>query len=219
MSILFTDQKAPDAGRKSNQRETSGILLSLDLEMNQPSGRIIQIGAVAGNLATGEVLGTYDAIVDPQEPITDFILNLTSIGDGTVLERGQTLLGAYEGLRAFAFQHNCEMNPLTWGGGDSVEIRAQLESPLTELDGAFDTETWPFGRRWIDAKTVFQAMRRAHNMPLQAGLASALGKCGMAFKGRKHYAPDDARNTFYIYRWMLLQMKMCGNTGSPGNPV
>lgn len=203
MTHIFSDQGTT---KKSSQKEPSGILLSLDLEMNQPSGRIIQIGAVAGNVVTGEILGTYNALVNPEEEVTEFIEKLTSISNSHIAERGLTLLAAYQGLCAFAKEHNCEMNPLTWGGGDSLEIREQLERPVTALGGVFVPETWPFGRRWIDAKTVYQSLRRAHGLPLQAGLASALGKCGMAFKGRKHYAPDDALNTFYIYRWLLSQV-------------
>lgn len=45
------------------------ILTAVDLELNQPSGKIIQIGACKGNIETGEVISSFSCFVDPQEPL------------------------------------------------------------------------------------------------------------------------------------------------------
>jgi len=37
------------------------LLVSMDLELNQPSRRIIQIGAVIGNIRTGEIVSRFDS--------------------------------------------------------------------------------------------------------------------------------------------------------------
>jgi hypothetical protein len=37
------------------------LIVALDLELNQPSGRIVQIGAVLGNVRTGEIVSHFDA--------------------------------------------------------------------------------------------------------------------------------------------------------------
>jgi hypothetical protein len=45
------------------------LIVALDLEMNQPSGRVVQIGAVLGNVRTGEVVSQLDLKVNPGEPL------------------------------------------------------------------------------------------------------------------------------------------------------
>jgi len=51
-------------------------LTSLDLEMNQPSGKIIQIGAVVGDTATGEVSHRLRIYVNPGESVAQMITDL-----------------------------------------------------------------------------------------------------------------------------------------------
>lgn len=170
-------------------------LMALDLELNQPSGTIIQIGAVVGNLKSGEILEEYLCHIKTDEVITPYITTLTGIRQQDV-EQGYSLDLAYQQLCQIHKRHNCFRNCLTWGGGDSECLKQQLK---------FDGEFFLFGRRWIDAKTLFVSLRMARGEPHQAGLARALGKMGMQFKGKKHQACDDARNTFFIYRELLNQ--------------
>lgn len=168
------------------------IFTSLDLEMNQPSGKIISVGAVVGNILSGEILGSMHAFVNPQETLAPFIITLTGIKQEDVDGAG-TLLEAYKQLRAMHLSHEAFMNPITWGGGDSETLRAQLPSDIE----------WIFGRRWIDAKTLFISYRLANGLPIQSGLSKSMAKLGLAFEGQKHNAKDDALNTFRIYCEML----------------
>ena len=55
------------------------LLVSLDLELNQPSRRIIQIGAVIGNIRTGEIVSRFDSKVSPDEELSPAIAKLTKI--------------------------------------------------------------------------------------------------------------------------------------------
>lgn len=175
------------------------VFTSLDLEMNQPSGKIISVGAVVGNILSGEILGSMHAFVNPKEALAPFIIKLTGINQEDVDGAG-TLLEAYQQLRAMHLSHEAFMNPITWGGGDSEMLKAQLPS---------DVE-WIFGRRWIDAKTLFISWRIANGQPIQSGLSKSMGKLGLAFEGQKHNAKDDAMNTFRIYR-ELLKLLQNGN--------
>jgi hypothetical protein len=50
------------------------LIVALDLELNQPSERIVQIGAVLGNVRTGEILSQFDAKVNPGEPFSSRIV-------------------------------------------------------------------------------------------------------------------------------------------------
>jgi len=173
-------------------------LLSLDLELNQPSNSIIQIGAVVGNLASGKILEEYSAYINCGEILDPFIINLTGIKQEQV-DNGISLYTAYEQLKELHKKYECFRNNLCWGGGDSLELKKQLH--IT------DDELFLFGRRWIDVKTIFISYRWANNLSHQAGLAKALTKLGLCFDGKKHSAKDDAKNTLLIFIELLRRFK------------
>lgn len=181
------------------------IFTSLDLEMAQPSGNIIQIGACVGNIRTGEILEKLSVFVNPKEPLSQEIIDLTGIKQQDVDSAG-TLVEAYNQLREVHVKHGSFLNPITWGGGDSECLMTQLLyqksiGPETGFSG------WCFGRRWIDTKTLFVSWRLANGQPIQGGLAKSMLKVGLRFEGRKHNGLDDAVNTFHMYRKMLELLK------------
>jgi DNA polymerase III epsilon subunit-like protein len=73
------------------------LLVSLDLELNQPSRRIIQIGAVVGNIRTGEIVSRFDSKVSPDEELSPAIAKLTKIKQEEV-DVAPKLREAYECL-------------------------------------------------------------------------------------------------------------------------
>mgnify|MGYP001580419837 CR=1 FL=1 len=172
--------------------------ISLDLEMNQPSGRIIQIGAVVCNPLSGDILEEFNRyiLLPAGEQLSEFITNLTGITDATLLQ-AVPLTKAYEDLVQLHTRHNCYRNPITWGGGDSAVLRTQL---------GLDDEKFLFGRRWWDMKTVFQMYCLKHDIKLQAGLAKALTRVGLQFNGRKHDGLADAKNTARMAHFLLRAM-------------
>lgn len=176
---------------------TKKIFTCLDLEMNQPSGKIIQIGAVVGDVSSGKIIDKFMTYVNPDEPITEYITNLTGIKQ-IHIENAPNLNVAYELLKSFHMTNKSFVNPITWGGGDSVEIKQQLTEDEIALGSG-----WCFGRRWIDAKTIYQSYRIATKGQVQGGLGKALTRMGLKFEGRKHDALDDAANTFHIYCKLL----------------
>jgi len=175
------------------------LIVSLDLEMNQPSQRIVQIGAVVGNVRTGEVLSQFDSKVNPGEPLSVRISELTGISPQEI-ESAPNLAVAGESLAAWLAPRDSIrlLNPLTWGGGDTEILRKQLE--LTD-------ESWMFGRRWIDVKTLYVASRMAQGKEISGGLAKSMTKVGLTFRGRKHNALDDALNTFRMFRALLAEFR------------
>ena len=175
-------------------------LTSLDLELNQPSGKIIQIGAVVGDTETGEITQRLRIYVDPGEPIAPFITELCAITQDQIDQQGIPLDDAYKLLKEFHLKYSTFMNPITWGGGDSQEIKEQL-SPASADD-------WCFGRRWIDAKTLYVSQTIAkENRVYSGGLSGSLKRLGLKFDGRPHDAQDDAENTFKIYHHMLYLIR------------
>lgn len=175
-------------------------LTVLDLEHNQPSGKICQIGMVVGDTQTGEITHRLKIYVNPGEPIAHFITELCGITQEQINQQGVSLSEAYLQVKDFHRQYSEFMNPVTWGGGDSETLRVQL--------GFGDTDDWCFGRRWIDAKTLaVSRMIARDNTVLSGGLSSAMKRFGLKFTGRKHDAQDDAENTFKIYHHMLYLMR------------
>jgi inhibitor of KinA sporulation pathway (predicted exonuclease) len=174
-------------------------LLSLDLELNQPSGSIIQIGAVVGNLASGKILEEYSAYINCGEILDPFIINLTGIKQENV-DNGISLFTAYDQLKELHIKHDCRNRGcvLTWGIGDMTCLRNALH---------LDEEAFYFGRRFIDVKTVFISYQWANDLKHQAGLAKALTKLDLTFQGRKHSASDDAKNTLLIFIELLKRFK------------
>lgn len=182
-----------------SDRPAKTLVVAIDLEMNQPSGRIIQIGAVIGDVRTGEIVSRFDAKVNPQEQLEARISALTGI-KAVELENAPSLLLAYDALNTWLapFADERTLNPLTWGGGDAETLREQLNRK---------DERWIFGRRWIDVKTLYAAWRMAQGKDISGGLAKAMTKLKLAFEGRKHNATDDALNTFRMYRALLREYK------------
>jgi inhibitor of KinA sporulation pathway (predicted exonuclease) len=166
------------------------IVLSLDLEMAQPSRNIIQIGAVIYDLKKNELIETFNRYVNPNEPISEYIEKLTGISDNTIAEQGVPLKEAFLDLVAWAGKFNRFYQVVTWGAGDLPELRRQIEL----LDDPINLG-WTFGRRELDVKTLHTAIRIAMGEKPQSGLAKSLNRYGLRFIGTKHSAVDDAINT------------------------
>lgn len=196
---------------ENKHKEPIKIFTALDLEMNQPSGKIIQIGAVVGNILTGEIIDKFRLHVNPHEQlgfcndITKSITDLTGITQEEV-DNAPDLEEAYKQLREFHKKHNSFINPITWGGGDAEEIRRQLPCPINKT-WVIESHSWPFGRRWIDVKTLYVSWRLQYGKPPVGGLAKAMTNVGLKFEGRKHDAESDALNTFRMYKRMLELFK------------
>lgn len=181
--------------------------LSLDLELNQPSDKIIQIGAVAGNIFTGDIVDQLSILVKIDEKlcidasICD-IPKLTGITDAMLQKDGISLLAAYEQLANFRVKNNCHRTPMTWGGGDIPALKSQLkDSGLNFSEGFGVNKHLPmfcFGRRWIDIKSLYQVYMLMNGNTMQAGLRKAINKMGLTFYGRAHNAQYDAYNTFKV---------------------
>jgi inhibitor of KinA sporulation pathway (predicted exonuclease) len=176
------------------------IFTALDLEMNQPSKKIIQIGACVGNIKTGQIFKKLSIFVNPNEHINPFITELTKITQEDV-DNGYTLEEAYRKLQKMHENYGAFVNCATWGGGDSQELLQQLQQENPHFEG------WCFGRRWIDTKTLFVSWRFSQGQPIQGGLAKSMTKVGLRFEGQKHNAMDDAVNTFKMYCKMLSLFK------------
>lgn len=171
--------------------------IALDLELNKPSNKIIQIGAVCGDLLNDEKpVSRFSTFVNPEETIDDFITRLTNIEQHHV-ENAPLLDEAYQLLYNWIKSHeNIMRNCVTWGGGDSIELREQL---------GLDQDEFVFGRTWFDIKKVYQLYQYSRGQKIQSGLAKSMTKLGLKFEGTKHRADDDAYNTWIVAKHLLTK--------------
>jgi len=164
-------------------------LISLDLEMNQPSGSIVQIGAAVGNLQSGAILDSFSCYIAVDEPVAPEIVDLTGITADYLSTNGVELTRGYELLVDFCTQFAPFINPVTWGGDDASYLRERLPRGLGN---------WPFGRRCIDVKTLHTVSALFANSSPKGGLERTMRRYGLKFEGRAHDARIDALNTLTL---------------------
>ena len=188
---------------------TTQNYLSLDLELNNAEDdstsnpKIIQVGVSVGSYEdylNGE-LYKEKWYIDPQEPIFPFITELTGITDDDIARNAVPHEHVAKELSALIKARDCFVNPITWGGGDSVELKKEFR--------ARDIDFRCFGRRWIDVKTWYTFLRFAKGQPAKAGLKSAMHEFKLKFDGVPHRADDDALNTLRLFfKFLELQTEM-----------
>ena len=173
-----------------------GKFLALDLELNQPSGKIIQVGIAIGDKNTRfEDYVVRKWYIDPQEPISEFINDLTGITDSDIRAEAYSHEHVARELSELIKEHKVFVNPVTWGGGDSVELLAEFCKNHADF--------LHFGRRWIDIKTWYTYLMLTRGKAASGGLASAMGYFKLHFKGKAHRADVDAANTLALFFKLL----------------
>lgn len=184
--------------------------LSLDLELNNlqngTTPKIIQVGIAVGSPMRPDDIKTFSWYLDPQEPITPFITELTGITDEIIKEKSVSHETVAEELGGIIRSYDCFVNPICWGGSGFSSDASELKEEFNQRDIRFPF----FGRRIFDVKTlyVFQQMTSGRNS--RGGLKSALSRNKLEFIGEPHRASDDAFNTLrlffhYINRYKKLQ--------------
>lgn len=163
--------------------------------MNKPSGKIIQVGALIGDLRDGRILQTFNHYVNPEEALDPFIIGLTGITQVQV-DQGSSISSVKGILGDLVRDLKACRSPIVWGNGDLRTLKAQGEP------GSFQDT-----RRELDIKTLHQSYCLANNLSMRGGLAKAMEVHGMAFKGTQHNALDDAINTFRLACYLLKLLK------------
>jgi len=171
-------------------------IISIDLEMNKPSNKIIQLGYIIANVKNGKIVCEKRIYINPNEQISEEIQRLTNIYQHQV-DIGVTLSEAYDLMVNDITKFQTSKHPLQWGL-DHYELRGQLD---------LDWNDYIFSRRAIDVKAIYQAyaMTRPQGKTV-AGLGKALDVLGLRFKGNQHDALDDALNTYYVFKAITEKM-------------
>lgn len=185
--------------------------ISLDLELNNaqnnetPNPKIIQVGIAVGNLNQG-VLFTKSWLVDPKEPIYEFITQLTGIDDYKISLESVSLSVIAQELSEIIKNYECFVNPITWGSGDATCLIKEFKENEIRFSH--------FGRRELDVKQLYLFLMQAQNKSTKGGLASAMGKFKLPFIGKAHRADVDAKNTLLFYFELLNRQKKLENINS-----
>lgn len=177
--------------------------VALDLEYNQPSGTIIQVGVAIGSASQEQqeyVVRRWDLKVD--EPISEFITQLTGITNEDCLA-GVSLAQCAKELSDLLREHEVFLNPVTWGGGDSADLLRAFAEEQVEFQH--------FGRRWIDVKTwaTLLSLARTQTAKVQhGGLSKAMARYKLQFLGKAHRADVDAFNTLRLFFAILERQRI-----------
>ena len=172
-------------------------VIAVDLELNQPSTKIIQIGAICFRPESGEVIETFNQLVNPQELIFPEIVSLTGIRDDAVAQM-PTIPKAAQKLRSFKERLQISPIGIVWGAGLTNDIRKIFD------DAEIET---PFASRIIDVKGVFQMLANASGskMRQRVGLGKACEVLRIGWDsrfGEQHHALADAYNTMRVYLFL-----------------
>lgn len=160
------------------------IITCLDLEFNQPSKKIIQIGYCIGNLKTSAVVEVAEDNIRVDEPINPMITELTGVTD----EDCKSGVDIYWALGKLLGRHRVcksQRSLWTWGGGDTMALMLATKDVK-----------WPFAKRYTDVKTLYFFHALKHNLPIKGGLKASMASLGLQFDGDQHRAANDAVNTF-----------------------
>jgi inhibitor of KinA sporulation pathway (predicted exonuclease) len=186
-------------------------VMTLDCEFNQPSQKLIEIGAAVYQVNTRKQIAKIEIFVNPFELLNPEIIELTGITDAD-LENAVDAKTAYFMLKEFHKEHHCFMNPIVWGSGvrnDSLLIWQQAE--VEELNF--------MGYRVIDAKTIYQSLRMQDNRKIKSGVKGSMEELGLTFVGREHRALPDAVNTFTIWSYLTKTMSFGFDTAKRAETI
>lgn len=171
------------------------LLTIVDLEMNQPSGNIIQIGSCVLDVRNQTISNNFQVLVQlpPGEELDPFITSLTGITQPEIDRQGVPLKKALEKY--------WEVNPgkhhgaWGWDHRELVELSDKLEVKHPMIHG-YD----------IKAISALMACARPQGK-LRSGLSNSLAREGLRFIGTPHRAFDDAYNTARLAASYVRKMK------------
>jgi len=177
--------------------------LALDLELNSDGEgnvtKIIQVGIAIGTPNDVNNIQTFKWYVNPKEPLTPFITQLTGITQEDIDTKAVPLEQVAKDLGELIKQHNTFVNPVQWGMGDADELKAEFKENNVEFPY--------FGNRCVDVKTIFTFLQMSRGNSVKGGLRSSMGRYKLSFKGEPHRADVDAYNTLVFYFALMQRQK------------
>lgn len=169
-----------------------GIIL--DLEMNQPSNNIIQIGAVLCDFKMGKVLNEFNRFckLPDGETVDAYIYKLTAISQNLLDEKGLPFAQATLEFWDWVAASNCSYQLAAWGS-DIYLLKRQTEAAGVAVSPKLKS---------LNLKEMSKFFRMAKGGKQRGGLANTMALFNVEFVGRPHDALIDARNTAaLVFYW------------------
>lgn len=148
---------------------------------------IIEIGAVIQDAATFEIVSEFDAFIRPvrHPELTDFCIELTTIR--------QEQVAAADSFPDVLAEFN-----RWWQGRDALFCSwGNYDRSQFVQDCEFHRVEYPFPGGHLNLKAEFASVQ---GLRKELGIAAALKRLGLSFKGTHHRGLDDARNIARIVR-------------------
>jgi len=170
-------------------------LVVFDLEANQPSSKIIEIGAVKF-MRDGTInINKFSQLVKIDEPLgscqtkngATTISELTGITQKMLDTDGVSFPEALAAFKAWAFSESSNILLASWGAWDAPCLRNNCDAHKLQ---------YPFRGKSMDLKNIGIWMNMVTGKKAKAdGLGSMMARWDLDFVGQKHRACDDAYNT------------------------
>ena len=185
--------------------------LAIDLELNNKNDgkipKIISVGIAIGSPVRPDNIFTSHWYIDPQEPITPFISQLTGITDEVIQTESISHETVAEELGSIIKSWNCFTNPVVWGGGGEGNDATELKDEFRDRKIDFPY----FGRRVIDVNTLYVFQQIVQGKSPSGGLRKSMISYGLDFEGTPHRADVDALNTLRFFFYFLERQKKFEN--------
>lgn len=180
---------------------------SLDLELNNKNDgtvpKIIQVGISIGSPINPDNIKSWSWYIDPQEPITPYITELTGITDEIIKDNAVSHQVVAEEIGSILKEYNVFCNPVTWGQGDAQELKDEFKQ---------NGISFPFfGRRIIDVKTIYVFLEMVNGRSPSGGLSKSMGRYKIPFIGKSHRADVDSFNTLRFYFYLMSRQQVLEN--------
>jgi inhibitor of KinA sporulation pathway (predicted exonuclease) len=181
---------------------TTKKFLSIDLELNQPSNKIIQVGVAIGSAdQTSDDYVVKKWYIDPEEKIDKFIIGLTGITDSDIRSYCVSHDTVARELTELIVEHQPWLNAVVWGYDDAGVLRKEFERRSVDFRH--------LGGRWIDLKTIYNFLAFSTDTDPRGDLRSSMSRFNCVFDGEQHRADVDAKNTLkFFFHLMRQQNKM-----------
>jgi len=156
----------------------------LDLEFNQPSRALIEIGAVCINLKTGFQISAFSQFVNPGEKLSDAIIELTGIKDEDLVN-AELLPFVLDNFWKWVEEQNIR-NISSWGTDYYTLIEESKKSNVR----------YPDKLRFLNIKEFASVFRSCYSAAKQTGgLKKTMELFGLEFEGKQHRALTDSAQT------------------------
>ncbi len=169
----------------------------LDLEMNKPSNSIIEIGAVCLDAKTGKITNSFSTLVDPQEPLDPFIVQLTTITQADLAHQPK-IKEALNNFNEWMTSVGCHKMVSAWGS-DWHLVLNQFKQHGIHFEHP----------KHLDIKVMASVLRCAFpNTKSKGGLANTMALFDIPFEGQQHQALVDASNTArLLFKFVTIVQK------------